>query len=152
MHPEHSFRETRTASVIAHELGGLGYRVRTAVGDAGVIADLGRGRPTIALRADIDALPILEANAVPYASRNPGVMHACGHDAHAAILLGAATLLAQQSLRGTVSPPFPAGRGNPGRERPGRRHANGAGGCPGRGLTVPWRCTSTRAARSARSK
>jgi amidohydrolase len=100
MHPELSYHEIRTAAVIADELDRLGYRVRKVVDGAGVIADLGTGRPAIALRADIDALPISEKNSVPYASQNPGVMHACGHDAHAAILLGVATLLARRETPG----------------------------------------------------
>jgi amidohydrolase len=80
----------------------LGYRVRTGVGRTGVVAELGQGQPIVAIRADMDALPIQEANDVPYASRVPGVMHACGHDAHTAIGLGVATLLAQETFPGTV--------------------------------------------------
>jgi amidohydrolase len=94
-HPEVGFAETRTAALIADELRKLGLRVETGVGKTGVVGHLGSGSPCVALRADIDALPLQEANAVPYASQVPGVMHACGHDAHAAMLLGAATLLAQ---------------------------------------------------------
>jgi amidohydrolase len=91
-----------TAARVNDTLSALGYRVRTGVGKTGVVAEIGEGSPTIAVRADMDALPILEANDVPYASRNPGVMHACGHDAHVAIALGTATLLAKQSLPGKV--------------------------------------------------
>lgn len=83
-------------------LGSLGYRVRTGVGRTGVVAERGQGHPVVAIRADMDALPIQEANNVPYASQVPGVMHACGHDAHTAIALGVATLLAQEALLGTV--------------------------------------------------
>lgn len=72
-----------------------GYRVRTGVGKTGVVAELGDEGPIIAIRADMDALPIVEANDVAYRSTNPGVMHACGHDAHTAILLGVAHLLRQ---------------------------------------------------------
>lgn len=102
MYPELGFHEVRTAAKVAEALGALGYRVRTGVGRTGVVADLGSGGPTVAIRADMDALPIEEANAVPYASQNPGIMHACGHDAHTAMLLGVATLLAHETFPGTV--------------------------------------------------
>jgi len=102
MHPELGFQETRTAARVAEILEPLGYRVRTGVGRTGVVADLGQGHPIVAMRADMDALPIQEANAAPYASQAPGVMHACGHDAHVAIGLGVATLLAQETFPGTV--------------------------------------------------
>jgi len=101
-YPELGFRETRTAARVAEALGSLGYRVRTGVGRTGVIAERGRGDPIVAVRADMDALPIQEANDVPYASRVPGVMHACGHDAHTAIGLGVATVLAEEPFPGTV--------------------------------------------------
>ena len=102
MHPELGFQETRTAARVAQEMESLGYRVRTGVGRTGVVAELGQGHPIIAIRADMDALPIQEANDVPYASHVPGVMHACGHDAHTAIGLGVATLLTQETFPGTV--------------------------------------------------
>jgi amidohydrolase len=101
-HPELGFQETRTAARVAEVLRGLNARVQTGVGRTGVVAELGQGRPVIAIRADMDALPIQEENDVPYASRHPGVMHACGHDAHTAILLGVATLLAREEFPGTV--------------------------------------------------
>ncbi len=104
-HPELSFRETRTADLVAQRLRALGYEVRTAVGVTGCVGELsvGTGR-TIALRADMDALPIQEQNEVPYRSKNDGVMHACGHDAHVACLLGAARLLAESKKTGTLPP------------------------------------------------
>jgi len=102
MYPELGFREVRTASRVAEELEALGYRVRTGVGRTGVVAERGRGHPIVAIRADMDALPIQEANEVPYASRHPGLMHACGHDVHTACALGVATLLAQEDFPGTV--------------------------------------------------
>jgi amidohydrolase len=102
MHPELGFQETRTAAIVADTLEKLGCRVRRGVGKTGVVAELGEGKPVIAMRADMDALPIQEANAVPYASQNPGVMHACGHDAHTTILLGVASLLSKESFPGTV--------------------------------------------------
>lgn len=95
-HPELCFEETQTARYVADVLTELGVRVRKGVGRTGVVAEIGSGEPVVALRADMDALPIQEENDVPYASSNPGVMHACGHDAHTAWLLGAATLLAAE--------------------------------------------------------
>ncbi len=102
MYPELGFQETRTAARVAEVLTELGYRVRTGVGRTGVVAERGEGHPVIAVRADMDALPIQEENDVPYASQVPGVMHACGHDAHTAILLGVAKLLADEPFPGTV--------------------------------------------------
>lgn len=94
--PELSFKEYQTAALVAETLNEIGgYRVRTQVGKTGVIAELGDDGPLIAIRADMDALPIQEANDIPHRSANPGVMHACGHDAHTAILLGVAHLLRQ---------------------------------------------------------
>jgi len=102
MHPELGFQETRTAAKVAEIMEGFGYRVRTGVGKTGVVADIGSGSPTIAIRADMDALPLQEANEVPYCSQNPGVMHACGHDAHTAMALGTALLLTKEKFPGTV--------------------------------------------------
>ncbi|MBN1537053.1 MAG: amidohydrolase [Anaerolineales bacterium] len=100
--PELGFQEHHTAAKISDVLSSLGYRVRTGVGKTGVVGEIGEGSPIIGVRADMDALPLQEANPVPYVSRNPGVMHACGHDAHVAIALGTATLLAKQNLPGSV--------------------------------------------------
>jgi amidohydrolase len=94
MHPELGFEEHRTAGVVADALKETGIRVETGIGITGVVGHLGEGPPVVGIRADMDALPLQEANDVPYASQNPGVMHACGHDAHTAILLGVARLLA----------------------------------------------------------
>ncbi|MCB0163976.1 MAG: amidohydrolase [Anaerolineae bacterium] len=107
-HPELSFQEIRTAQLVAdtlHEIGGI--TVKTGVGKTGVVGELSSGHgPTIAIRADMDALPILEQTGAPYASTHQGVMHACGHDAHTAMLLGVAHLLkdsfATDGLQGTV--------------------------------------------------
>ncbi len=95
--PELSFREFRTAGTIAEILRGLGLRVREKVGRTGVVGLLEGAKPgpTIAIRADIDALPILELADVPFRSQNEGVMHACGHDIHATCGLGAAMLAAR---------------------------------------------------------
>ncbi len=96
-HPELSFQEFRTAQLVADTLAEIGIEnVRTGVGRTGVVAQIGSGEgPTIGIRGDMDALPIQEAVDVPFASENPGVMHACGHDAHTAMLLGVAHLLQQ---------------------------------------------------------
>ncbi|WP_129673725.1 M20 family metallopeptidase [Candidatus Chloroploca sp. Khr17] len=107
-HPELSFAETRTSALVADTLAEIGdITVRTGIARTGVVGELGPGGGlTIAIRADMDALPIIEANATPYASQHHGVMHACGHDAHTAMLLGAAHLLREQfaneRLRGRV--------------------------------------------------
>ncbi len=93
MYPELGFQEHRTAELVADALGGMGVEIETGVGKTGVVGRLGEGPPAVGLRADMDALPIQEANDVPYASQVAGVMHACGHDAHVAMLLGVAKLL-----------------------------------------------------------
>jgi amidohydrolase len=103
-HPELSFRETRTAALVAERLKTLGYDVKAGIGVTGCIGELatGTGR-TVALRADMDALPIQEANQeAAYRSKNDGVMHACGHDAHVTCLLGAARLLAESAEAGEL--------------------------------------------------
>jgi amidohydrolase len=106
-HPELGFEEFRTAGIVAEKLSALGFEVMTGVGKTGVVGLIGNAQPdtpTILLRFDMDALPIMEENDVPYRSQNPGVMHACGHDAHVAVGLGVATLLArhQDQLNGTI--------------------------------------------------
>jgi len=106
-HPELAFEETRTAALVAERLRALGLTPRTGVGKTGVLATIRGGKPgkTVLLRADMDALPIQEENAVPYRSQSPGKMHACGHDCHTAILLAVAKQLnaARAALPGTVS-------------------------------------------------
>lgn len=98
-HPELGFDVFRTADVVARVLADLGCEVRTGVGRSGVVGLLKGGRPgpTIMFRTDMDALPIQEQSEAAYASRTPGVMHACGHDGHMAISLGVATLLARRA-------------------------------------------------------
>ncbi len=98
-HPELGFQEFRTARLVADTLRGMGLEVETGVGKTGVVAHIGEGKPAVGIRADMDALPIHEENDVPYASQNPGVMHACGHDAHTAILLGVARILTEMPDR-----------------------------------------------------
>jgi amidohydrolase len=106
MHPELSFQEKRTPQVIAEYQRKLGLQVKTGVGGNGVVATLYGEKPgkTVAIRADFDALPIYEQNDVPYKSKNPGVMHACGHDAHTAIALGLAKVFSEQkhNLEGNI--------------------------------------------------
>jgi amidohydrolase len=121
-HPELSNREQRTSRVVAEHLRAIGVDdLKTGVARHGVVA-LIRGRkpgPTVALRADMDALPIREQTGLPFASQNEGVMHACGHDAHTAILLGAAQVLAQMrdELPGSVKLIFqPAEESSPAAE------------------------------------
>jgi amidohydrolase len=104
--PELGFQEERTGALVADHLRGLGLEVQTGLAQTGVLGILrgsGEGK-TILLRADMDGLPIQEATSAPYASQHPGVMHACGHDGHTAILLAVASLLSEQRQRfsGTV--------------------------------------------------
>ncbi len=94
-HPELSFEEVETARFVAETLQSFGIAVETGIGKTGVVGHLGQGSPCIALRADMDALPVTEETGLPFASQNEGVMHACGHDTHVACLLGAAKLLAE---------------------------------------------------------
>ena len=106
MHPELGFQEKRTSALVAKELREIGVSVKTGVAKTGVVGLLRgahRGK-TIALRGDMDALPITERNNTPYRSRVDGVMHACGHDANTTTVLGAAMLLAKHrdELRGNV--------------------------------------------------
>ncbi|MCR5888400.1 amidohydrolase [Hymenobacter sp. J193] len=129
-HPELGNQETRTAALVAAELRRLGLEVQTGVARTGVVALLRGGRPgpVVALRADMDALPVTENTSLPFASKATatyngqavGVMHACGHDTHVAMLLGAARVLTdlRKDLRGTVKFIFqPAEEGSlPGEE------------------------------------
>lgn len=131
-HPELGNREVRTAGIVAAHLRSLGIEVRTGVAHTGVVGVLRGGRPgpTVGLRADMDALPITERANVPFASKatgtyngeTVGVMHACGHDAHVAILMGVAEVLAgmRDELPGTVKFIFqPAEEGPPAGEQGG---------------------------------
>jgi amidohydrolase len=102
MHPELGFELHRTAGIVADELEKMGYRVKRGVGKTGVVAEIGEGGKVIAIRADMDALPILEQNEYEYVSQNKGAMHACGHDSHTAMALGAALLLSKERLSGRV--------------------------------------------------
>lgn len=101
-HPELAFEERRTAGVAARRLREIDLAPREGVGRTGVLADLGAGGPRLMLRADMDALPLSEASAEPYASQEPGRMHACGHDGHVAMGLAAARRLAAEPPAGPV--------------------------------------------------
>jgi len=102
MHPELGFEVQRTAGIVAAELEKLGYRVRTGVGKTGVVADIGEGGKMVAIRADMDALPLQELNETEFRSQIDGKMHACGHDSHTAMALGAAQLLTKEKFEGRV--------------------------------------------------
>jgi len=119
-HPELGFQEHRSATLIADYLRDLGYRVQTGVANTGVVGLLEGDRPgpVVMARFDMDALPINEENETDYVSQNPGVMHACGHDAHMAVGLGVATLMAryQEGIAGTLTLVF----------QPGEEGMNGA--------------------------
>ena len=124
MNPELGNREYETAKLVASKLTSLGFEVRTGVARTGVVALLRGGRPgpTVAIRADMDALPIQEMTSVPFKSLNPGVMHACGHDVHTSIALGAAMVLAnvKDKIKGNVKFIFqPAEEGAPAGEEGG---------------------------------
>jgi amidohydrolase len=105
-HPELGMEEHRTSEIVAKKLESWGIEVHRGVGKTGVVGVLrsGNGPGSVGLRADMDALPITEATGVAYASRHPGKMHACGHDGHTTMLLGAARYLAEtRAFNGTVN-------------------------------------------------
>jgi amidohydrolase len=105
-HPELAFEEHRTAALVADRLKGIGIEPKTGVGRTGVVGLVKGGKPgpTLGIRADMDALPVTEATNLPFASKVPGKMHACGHDAHTVIALGVAEVLnaLKGELPGTV--------------------------------------------------
>ncbi|MCV9937049.1 amidohydrolase [Boseaceae bacterium BT-24-1] len=103
--PELGFQEVETARFVAEKLRSFGLEVQEGIGGTGVVGTLraGSGTRAIGLRAELDALPVVERTGLPYASKTEGVMHACGHDGHSAMLLGAARLLSQNpDFDGTV--------------------------------------------------
>ena len=119
-HPELGFQEHRSAGLIAERLRELGYQVQEGVATTGVVGLLEGGRPgpVVMVRFDMDALPVTEETGAEYASQNPGVMHACGHDAHMALGLGVATLMGprRDAMAGTLKLIF----------QPGEEGMNGA--------------------------
>lgn len=119
--PELGFQELETAAFIAEQLQSWGIEHRTAVAQTGIVALIPGQRPgpVLAIRADMDALPIQEENDVPYRSQTPGKMHACGHDGHTAILLGVAAYLRQHNdFAGTVKLIFQPAEEGPGGAKP----------------------------------
>ncbi len=105
-HPEMGYKEYRTSDLVAEQLSAWGYQVTRGLGGTGVVGQLkkGTGTESIGIRADMDALPIEEATGLPYASCKVGIMHACGHDGHTAMLLAAAKHIAEQGVfSGTVN-------------------------------------------------
>lgn len=118
-YPELSYQEHRTSALVQEKLAELGIGFRNGWGGTGVIATIGSSAEYVShvgLRADMDGLPIQDRKSVAYASKNPGVMHACGHDGHVAMLLGAAALLAKVNFPGRISLIF----------QPAEEHGNGA--------------------------
>ena len=136
-HPELGFQETRTADLVAAKLEAFGIEVHRGLGKTGVVGTLrvGKSSRTLGLRADMDALPIQESNTFEHRSTHAGVMHACGHDGHTAMLLGAAKLLSERrdELAGEVRFMF-----QPAEEKPpgGARQLVAAGVMDGVDLVV----------------
>lgn len=116
--PELSLKEFETSKFVANELRKIGLKAQEGVGKTGVVSNLnlGKGEKTLMLRADMDALPIQEETGLPFSSKNPGVMHACGHDIHTSILLGVTKVLNEikDEINGNVKFVFqPAEENNP---------------------------------------
>jgi len=102
-YPELSFTEEKTSQLVYDALNSLGIDAQTGIAKTGVVGTIGKnGSKTVGLRADMDALPIQEMNGTDFDSEHPGIMHACGHDAHTAMLLGAATLLKEMADTGDL--------------------------------------------------
>jgi metal-dependent amidase/aminoacylase/carboxypeptidase family protein len=108
-HPEPASAERRTTAVVAERLARAGLSPVLFPGATGLLADIGPGEPRIAFRADLDALPMQDEKSVPYRSTVPGCCHACGHDAHTAMLVGTGLFLAELATAG----PLPRGAGGP---------------------------------------
>jgi amidohydrolase len=121
-YPELGFQEQQTAQFIAQKLTAIGISHQTGIAKTGIVATIESHSPgpVLAIRADMDALPIQEANEVPYRSQHDGIMHACGHDGHTAIALGTAYYLAKhrQDFRGTVKIIFQPAEESPGGAKP----------------------------------
>ena len=120
-HPEPGFREFRTAALVMQSLEGLGISFRHPVAETGVVAELCGSHDNghcVALRADMDALPLMEETGLAFSSEVPGMMHACGHDGHVAMLLGAASILKKERFNGKIRLIFqPAEEGSGGASR-----------------------------------
>jgi amidohydrolase len=118
MHPELGYQEENTAAIITEELKRLGIKATTGIGKTGVVGQINDTGPVVALRADMDALAIQEETGLDFASKTDGVMHACGHDGHVAMLLGAASLLKENLKTGSVLLVFqPAEEGGSGAQK-----------------------------------
>ncbi len=121
-HPELGFEEVETARLVALQLAGLDLTVQTGVARTGIVATLIGGKPgrTVLVRADMDALPVAEEGSAVYKSQRPGIMHACGHDGHTAVLIGLARVLAakRDELAGTVKLVFQPAEEGPGGAEP----------------------------------
>lgn len=121
-HPELGFQEVETARLVVSSLQGLGLDIQTEVARTGVVATLDGARPgrTVLVRADMDALPVAEDSAAPYKSKHDGIMHACGHDGHTAVLVGLARVLAakRDQIAGTVKLVFQPAEEGPGGAEP----------------------------------
>jgi len=128
-YPELSFQEVKTSAFVADTLREMGLSPQAGIAGTGVVALVegkNPGKKIIALRADMDALPIQETNEVPYRSQNPGVMHACGHDVHTSSLLGTSRILSliRDQFEGTVKLIFQPGEEKNLRARMGGRGAS----------------------------
>ncbi len=118
MHPELGYQEENTAAIITGELKKLGIKPTTGIGKTGVVGQINDAGPVVALRADMDALAIQEETGLEYSSKTDGVMHACGHDGHVAMLLGAASILKETLKTGSVLLVFqPAEEGGGGAQK-----------------------------------
>ena len=138
--------EHRTTALIGRAAAGAGLEPRTLPGGTGLVCDIGHGRRCVALRADIDALPLHGATGLPFASTVPGVMHACGHDAHTAMVLGAGARAGARAGAARPGPAdLPARRGGAARRRD-RRDRRRRASTASSGSS---RCTATRGWRSA---
>ena len=118
MHPELGYQEDNTAAIITEELERLGIKSTAGIGKTGVVGQINNSGPVIALRADMDALAIQEETGLEFASKTDGIMHACGHDGHVAILLGAASILKKTLKTGSILLVFqPAEEGGGGAQK-----------------------------------
>jgi amidohydrolase len=120
--PETAYTEKKTSAYVAEHLEALGMPLKTGIAKFGILStlDSGRSGPCLLIRADMDALPVTEETGLPFASQHPGSMHACGHDAHMAMLLGAVAILKelQEDLRGTIKFVFQPAEEGPGGAKP----------------------------------
>ncbi len=144
-HPELSWAEVRTTRVLHQRLVAAGLEPTVLPDGTGLVCDVGEGPRTVALRADIDALPVVDGKDVPYASTVPGVCHACGHDVHTVVVLGAGDRAGRPGPAGSAARPrpadLPAGRGVRPQRRPGRHRRRRD--CATSSASSP--CTATRA-------